>query len=532
MRNTATEIAVIILGLAAFLTLSIHQIELPGLNYDEAFDVVPAMQLLLGQPIEPLRGSGIRIAGRTFPLMVMDYKGTVHTYLAIPFFLLLGINVFALRLSTVTFAALALLTTYFLAKELYDRRAAAVAFLLLAVNPSFIFWSRQGILWTSVMTLFSTGGLLFLLKWWHKESPTYLYLGALCLGLGMSAKLLFLWFPLALAATWLILRRSFASHLDSAQAAVAIPFLLVGASPLLVYNLQTGGTAEVLLENLTTSYYGTSNLAFFSNLRLRLSQFGALLTGRNFWYLGGIFGNDLYTVLFLAIAGLSLLLTLKTKEDWQKMAFPLLIMAFMAVESCITVSDLWPEHYLILLPLPQLAIAAGLSLFVRRSSLGKPTVAAAVLMVTLLVAGDLWVDWSYHQALTRSGGYGAHSDAIYKLAEYLEKQKVSSPLAMDWGIKTTVQFLTLGCVNPAELFGYEGLADADAAFEERLAPFLEDPDSFFIFHSREATAYQGRREAFKELVAEMEKTARVEKIFYDRSSKPVFELVRIEDSTD
>ncbi|MEA3459750.1 MAG: glycosyltransferase family 39 protein, partial [Chloroflexota bacterium] len=378
MKAKAGEASVIALGLAAFLALSLHQIELPGLNYDEAFDVVPAMQLILGQPIELLRGSGIRIVGRTFPLMVMDYKGTVHTYLAIPFFLLLGINVFALRLSTVTFAALTLLATYFLARELYGRRAAAIAFLLLAVNPSFVFWSRQGVLWTSVMTLFSTGSLFFLLKWWHKKRPAYLYLSALFLGLGLSSKLPFLWFPLALAATWTALGRPVPSRLDSVQATIAFLAFLIGASPLIIYNLQTGGTIKVLLENLTTSYYGTSNLAFFSNLKLRLIQFRALLTGKNFWYLGGGCGNDLYPVLFFVIAVGSLSLAIKAREDWRKVAFPLLMMAFMVVESCATVSSLWPEHYLILLPLPQLAIAAGVSLFLRRG-LGKPALVAAVL---------------------------------------------------------------------------------------------------------------------------------------------------------
>jgi len=558
MKAKASEAAIISLGLVAFLALSLHQMELPGLNYDEAFDVVPAMQLLLGRPIELLRGSGIRIAGRTFPLMVMDYKGTVHTYLTIPFFLLLGINVFTLRLSTVTFATLTLLATYFLARELYGRRAAAIAFFLLAVNPSFVFWSRQGVLWTSIMTLFSTGSLFFLLKWWHKKSQAYLYLGAFFIGLGLSAKLSFLWFPLALAATWLTLGRPIPPRLDGVQAAIAALSFLIGASPLIIYNLQTGGTIKVLLENLTTSYYGTSNLAFFSNLKVRASQFGALLTGRNFWYLGGGCGNDLYPVLFLAIAVGSLSLAIKAREDWRKVAFPLLMMAFMVVESCATVSSLWPEHYLILLPLPQLAIAAGVSVLVRRSGLStsqsgdesalscadrgvrerltplnlldlsKLALGAAILIVALLMGGDLWVDWRYHRALAYCGGLRAHSDAVYKLADYLDEQGVASPLAMDWGIKTSVQFLTLGRVNPVELFGYESTMDVDPTLEERLAPFLENSDSLFIFHSKEATAFQGRREAFERLAEAGGKKLMVEKILYDRGGEPVFELVRVE----
>lgn len=536
MRSKAV---IFTLGLATFLALCLHQIELPGLNYDEAFDVVPAMQLLLGQPTEPLRGSGIHIAGRIFPLMVMDYKGTVHTYLAIPFFLLLGINVFSLRLSTVTLASLALLATYSLAEELYDEKAAAIAFLLLAVNPSFIFWSRQGVLWTSVMTLLSVGSLLFLLRWRREKHPAYLCLGAFLLGLGLSAKLLFLWFPLALAVTWLVLGRPL-PHLDRIQVAAAALSFLVGASPLLVYNLQTWGTVKVLTSNLTTSYYGVNNLAFLSNLKLRLSQFRALLTGRNFWYLGGGFGNDLYPFLFLLIAGGSLLLAVKAREGWRRVAFPLLMMALMVVESCATVSDLWPEHYLILLPLPQLAIAGGLSLILRQlggakhrfvpmgSYGGKLALGAAVLIIALLIGGDLRVDWRYHRALDYCGGLQAHSDAIYRLAEYLDKQRITSPLAMDWGIKTSVQFLTLGRVNPVELFGYESPTEVDVAFEERLAPFLESPGSLFIFHSKGTTAFQGRREALERMAKSRGKELHTERIFYGRSGEPVFELMKVE----
>ena len=58
-----------LLPLVVYLLLSLYQINLPGLHYDEAFEAVPALQLLHGQPVTTFRGHGLTLAGQTFPLM-------------------------------------------------------------------------------------------------------------------------------------------------------------------------------------------------------------------------------------------------------------------------------------------------------------------------------------------------------------------------------------------------------------------------------------------------------------------------------
>jgi hypothetical protein len=146
------------------------------------------------------------------------------------------------------------------------------------------------------------------------------------------------------------------------------------------------------------------------------------------------------------------------------------------------------------------------------------------LVVAVLAISDLQVDLSYHQALARSGGYAAHSDASYELARYLQDQGVASPLAMDWGIDATVQFLTLGAVNPIEIFGYEW--ESDEAFEKRLGSFLSNPDNLYIFHSPGETIFH-RRQTFDRLVVEKGKVSWVEEVILDRSGKSIFVLVRV-----
>ena len=67
-----------------FLSLCLYQLNLPGLYPDEAFDVIPSMQLILGHPVELERGAGLHILGLSLPLMSSsDYQGVTSTYLAI-----------------------------------------------------------------------------------------------------------------------------------------------------------------------------------------------------------------------------------------------------------------------------------------------------------------------------------------------------------------------------------------------------------------------------------------------------------------
>jgi hypothetical protein len=491
-------------------------------------EVVPAMQLLLGQPTEPFRGAAIRVAGRAFPLMIVDYIGTVNTYLSLPFFALWGVRLFSLRLMAILLGACTLLLTYLVAESLFDRLVAALACLLLAVHPSFIFWSRQGVFVTSALTIFTTGSLLAFLRWHRSGRFCYLYLGAFLLGVGLFTKFSFLWFILgllgagALMRFWPRARHHFLPQATLVPGATAILAFALGASPLILYNLQTGGTIKVILGNLSTSYYGVSNLALGRNLLIRGQQFIVLLKGGQFWYLGGVFSDELYPPLFLMVTLSAMILAFCREREWlKKLAFLATLLVVMILLSAFTVSDLWITHYVILLPWPQVLLAASLGLWAHQLS-GRLKIAPLLVALTLLFS-NLWVDGAYHRALTRSGGYSHHSDAIYQLADYLEERE-GPVIAMDWGIRNNVLFLTQGRVDPQELFGFDW--EADPGFRERLTSYLSDPRTLYLFHSPEETVFE-RRQAFESLVRERGLEVRGEKVFLDRSGKQIFVILRV-----
>lgn len=539
--------AILPLGLALllFFTLSLYQLHLPGLHYDEAQEVLPAMRLLLGQPTEPFRGAAIRVAGRAFPLMIYDYLGTLNTYLVIPFFALLGINVISLRLMALTLGALTIALAYGVAQEMFDEKAAALSAFLLSVHPSFIFWSRQGVYLTSAISALSMGSLLAFLHWYRQKKARYLYLGSLLLGLGLFAKFSFLWFLVGLLVSGLLVtvrkrvlptsygvprdpvRKLSMNHrlLTPAQGALSLLFLALGSLPLILFNLQTRGTLEIIKKYLFTSYLGVNNLAFGANFLTRLDQFIVLLKGGQFWYLGEVWANSLYPPLFLLALLSTLPLLFKEREWVLKIAFLGTILVTMLPLSAFTPTGLKIAHYVIFLPLPQILLAASLGLWMRQEP-RRLFLSVALPVAAILFFCDLRVDIGYHRALARTGGFDGHTEAIYQLAPYLE-EKGAPTVAMDWGIRNNVLFLTQGRVDPQEVFGFESLEEPDIGFGERLLPHLADPRTIYIFRSPEETIFK-RWDSFEALVVEEGKEIRVEKVIPDRSGKKIFVIVSVE----
>ena len=538
MGKRASGILPLGLALLFFFTLSLYQLHLPGLHYDEAQEVLPAMRLLLGQPTEPFRGAAIQIAGRAFPLMIYDYLGTVNTYLVIPFFALLGIDVISLRLMALITGALTIVLAYGVAQEMFDEKVAALSALLLSVHPSFIFWSRQGVYLTSVISALSVGSLLAFLHWYRQEKARYLYLGSLLLGLGLFAKFSFLWFLVGLLLAGLLItlwKRAFPASYGElsmnhrlptpAQGTLFLLFFALGSLPLILFNLQTRGTVEIIQKYLFTSYLGVNNLAFGANFLTRLHQFIVLLQGGQFWYLGEVWANSFYLPLFLLALLSAIPLLFKEREWGVKIAFLGTILITMLPLSAFTPTGLKYAHFVIFLPLPQILLAASLGLWMRQEP-RRLFLSAALLVAIVLFFFDLRVDIGYHRDLTRTGGFDGYTEVIYELAPYLE-EKGAPTVAMDWGIRNNVLFLTQGRIDPQEVFGFESLEEPDIGFRERLLPHLVDPRTLYIFHSPEETIFE-RRGPFEALVAERGKGIRVEKVFADRSGKQIFLVVRVE----
>jgi len=526
------ERVLLAVALVLFTGLATYQLALPGLHYDEAFEAVPAMQLLLNQPVTSFRDNGIQLGGRLFPLMTQDYIGAINTYAAIPFFLLLGINPISLRIMAVFIGLLTLWLTYRLAHLLYDSLVAALAVLLLAVNPTFVFWSRQGVFVTSVTAAIGLGVVLMWLSWWRTGARRFAIAGAFLLGLGLYAKFLFVWLIAALGLALIVLNlhrwRELGRRLLKLPIGWSVLAFFAGCAPLVIYNLQTGGTVHSVGDNLTTSYYGTNNLALIPNLLERLKQIAVVLTGSHFWYLGGTYVNWVSLFVFLAALGITLgaWVIVRNRDEVRRVLLPFVVVGGVIIASCATVSALWMTHFAILVPWPALAVAAAIGLVVRRYELCVVrSRASLILILTLAVVAASWfIDVvnvaRYHQALSTSGGLGTHSDAVEDLASWLEAdgRRGAPVVAMDWGISAPVTFLTLGAVTPVEAFGYDWETDAD--FTARLERFINQPASLYLWRAPDEVIFN-RGGEFRRLYEPLGLEEDILEAFYERSGRPV-----------
>ena len=585
--------AVLLAGcLTLFLAVALHQLDLPGLYYDEALDLAPMLEVMRGQPTPLLRGIGLSAGGYAYPVMLMDYMGSLNGYLSAPFLAALGPGVAAARLQPILFSAVTILLAYALARSWFGRGAGLLTALLLAVQPSFIWFSRQGISVTSVMTVFSLSSLLLLDRWRrhgraNPQSPisNLLLLSAgLLLGLGVWAKLVFLWWLIVvgvMALAW-ILGGAPASAAPRAESRAerlklalrALPWVLagflIGAAPLIYYNLhdlvvrpfdlRNAHTAHLLLRSLfEPTAYGVNNLDVWTNLGKAVVDFQVFLDGSYFWYNGVPFSNVYAMPAFLiaAVAG-SLLSIRRARSERLKWWAALASIAATVAASSFTVSGLWATHLFIIVPLPQMTVATGavwLAEGVTRRLGGKaargcapirhpvtlspchPVTSSplhlftlsstllATLLLALPVSRDLWVSQQHHATLAQTGGSGRFSDAVYKLAAHLDAQGAAEPVALDWGIERNVRLLTGDRVRPVEVFGFT--PEPDAGFEERVRDLLADESRQYIVLWDRFAVYN-RRSAFTRIARQMGRQVVETFIAHERSGLPVYVVLQAE----
>jgi hypothetical protein len=309
-----------------------------------------------------------------------------------------------------------------------------------------------------------------------------------------------------------------------------IALFLSPLTPLLLFNLKTGGTFQTIFGNASESYYGVDNRQILDNLPIRLGQLVETLRGDHFWYLGGLHANLLAPWLAAGTLFLGLM------RRWQALLGPLLLVAMAVLMSLFTVSDLFLTHYALLQPYVVGVVGIALGAVcgyrgpARRHSLGsaRQSYAGATIVLTLWLLLDLTATLQTHQSLQRSGGLAGHSDAAYHLAYYLRYNGLGAPIALDWGFDATVRYLTENTVTPIEIFGYASPAEPDPDFGSRLDLFIHNPDNVYLLHASDQTAFAGRRDIFFQVAENNSLTPVLEATFSERDGTELVELWRLQ----
>ncbi len=535
-----------LIPLVIYFSAGFYQLDLPGLHYDEAFEAVPALQLLRNQPVTTFRDHGLVVGGQRFPLMTQDYIGAINTYLALPFIAIAGPTPAALRTMTLLAGGITLWLAYLLAAHLTGQRwAGGLAALLLAVDPTFVFWNRQGIFVTSVTAPI---GLAATLCWWRyfqHRSIRWAVAGSFLFGLGLYAKFLFLWLIAALIGAALLMNMPELINAIRRKHRLSWPVpplknvwlmisgFLLGCWPLLIYNLQTGGTFLNITQNADTSYYGVDNLAIGANLLERIRQFGVMVNGSHLWYLGDIWSTPLPSLLLLGLLLVvacmttrSILRQNQTPDKANVALFPFLVMGGVIITSIGTVSALWVTHFALLMPWPAIAIALSSWFILRhtRAARQRLTLVTLAVLLLLLTGSQLMNTLAYHRSLDKSGGLSTHSDAIYDLSDWLRQNTAGPVAAMDWGLAAPVTYLTAGRITPVEVFGYAWESDRELA--ARLKSLISRPNTLYLWRAPDEIIFD-RSQMFKTLYRPLDLEENIEAAFYERSGRPLLGITRL-----
>lgn len=525
-------------AIAAFAALAGYHIRLPGVYYDELFQLTPALAFVrrgLGSAVAWVPGTEISIAGHPLPLMAHTYIGAVKTIAFLPVAAAFGITPASVRVFTIAVAALSLAFTYLFARRLFRSAwVAAVGTVLVATDPSFVFYSRVDFGPAVFMFLFKAAGLLALVHWWRSGRLRSLCLGAFAFGLGVYDKANFLWIVAAvLVAALLVDYAGVRRRLDRRSTLWAAGAFALGALPFLVYN--ASWPPRTLQPALNGTLHAGGDGGSYGNPLVRLqSVFGTLvrlldgdiLAAR---FTGGHGAPPVLAALGIGAAALVVLLYAapRVRPRLRAAMFVVLSGAFVLAAGALTPGAGSPHHVLLVYPAPQLALAAvavgGPRLVRGRARLAAAALGAAA--VAACVGASVATTAAMLSRLDRTGGLGSYSDGIYALDRYLLQHDARRRLVVvDWGIYQNLIALSNGTLKGTEL--WKELNSSDRLRGSVLAE-LDDSSARYVLHAPQATIFPRARGRFFAIVRRRGRHALLERRISTRLGQPLFEIYRL-----
>lgn len=493
------DVIALLAAMSAYFAIGLTNLSLPGLQYDEAADAVPAIEFMDG--VTPSAIRNVTLFGRQWPVMMLHHIGPTSIYTSLIGLSLLGVSVESLRATQLTVGAVALALLWLLGRSWFGGRVAGLAVLLCGTAPVFVWWSRAGANWTAPLLPLSLGMLLALSRWWRTRSGAALSVAALLFGLGVTTKILFVWWvaPLVLTA-WLgpRLKQVAQALRETPRPAwvTAACALLVGLSPLILHNVPDADTLRFILSNATqTRIYGHNNLDVFNNLTRVWGEFLRALGGDTIHF-DAPSGWPLGAIAFVAALAWTILMLARRGEPRQPHCTARLFLVFTPLAvlplSTVSTSSIGATYVFMIMPLAWLLIAVVVADV--RQVIGAPWIEAVTsITVAALVISQLTTNVGIHRFFVATGGRGFWSDSIYTLAEALQTRFADRPvIAVDWGFRRNIEFLTRNRIRPREVFEY--LPRPSAQFDDVSLALLREPQNVYLFHAPETTAFGGRWE--------------------------------------
>ena len=449
------------------------------------------------------------------PVMLISYLGALKTWIYNPYFAVWPPSPVSLRLP----AVLAGVATIWLFFKLLDRaagrKAAWIGALLLATDSTFLLIETTDFGFVALQFVLKLSAILLLLRY-DRDGSAYLAGGFFLLGLALWDKAVFLWVLGGLAvATLAVFPRHVWRHLTKRNLAMAVSSLLLGALPLLIYNVAR--PIETLRANAKVDADSIPVKATILSRSIDGSALFGFVTAavpgprssKSPRWMGGPRHNLIIPAMVVALVAVTLCRSKTPRFVWFSLVASVVTWLFMAFTAG---AGGGVQHTILLWPFPLAIIAAAMA--------SLPTGWAGAL-TALLCLSNLAVTSEYYAELINNGPAIRWTDAIEPLEKYLSDSKSDRIMVADWGIIETLSLLSEG-----RLPVYSAEATDSAVLDRMIA----NSGQLYVAHTPEFTFEPAIR-------ARLEQKARnngfeVERIttISDGHERPTFEVFRFRSS--
>ena len=523
--------------LAFFLT-GLALIPYPGMQNDELFFSGPLY-------FADASSYRIEIGAMKIPIMVMSYSGALKTWLYAALFQFFEPNEWSVRVPVLLLGMATIWLTWAWTRRLAGNGAASIAAILLASDAIFLMTNTFDWGPVALQHILLMGGLVAFERWLRIVNLRWLALAFFLWGLGMWDKALLAW-PLgglALASICIYPRETL-RRLRPRPLAVAVAAFLIGAAPLVTFNIAMHGqtatanahfTADGVGDKLTAlrqTIDGTTLFGYMvypTDAQHRIRPRNAV--GRLSEWIASIAGdhkrNAMLPAYIAGLIGFVLLIALREPRS-RILAFLLVIMLVAWAQMAFTKGTGGAVHHVILLwPFPVVFLAIGFELLAERIPRYGRQVLIAV--VVLLAGENLLNTNEYLKDLAVYGATGGWTDALYRLGGAIGKKGQANWYGLvDWGYLNGLRLMFEG---ELPVFIAQVPAVDATPTEAELAEIrreIDGSDRLFIQHTDDKQMFPGVNGRFRDVTAKLGYTESVEQVIHDRNGRPVFELFRFE----
>jgi hypothetical protein len=440
--------------------------------------------------------------------MLMSYVGALKAWIYGPLLRNLGSNLYTLRIPVLLAGATSIWLFFLLLRRISGDRAACIGCALLATDSLYLLTTTFDWGPVALQHLLLIGGALALVRFFQEGRTGALAGAAFLFGLALFDKALAIWSLSGLGVAGLIFYpRQILRAITVRRVFVAILMFALGALPLIVYNVDSGGgTFKGNFERnfkdvpgkaayLFRTFPGFGLFGWMTAEDALTPQPHAPATAleRATAQISTLAGHPQHSLFLYAFVLALIVAPLGGWPALRLVLFTIVMGAVAWIQMAINQNTGGSIHHTILLwPIPQLIVAVSFAAAsCRIGRAGIPAVAAITAVVA--ISGALVMN-EYFVRVVRNGGAPFWTDGIYSLSRYLKERPANWVFAMDWSIADQIRLLHRGRtrIGPgSDQVMKEQMTDEDRA---ELTKMLGIPDTLYVAHTPEYEVFKGANE--------------------------------------